>query len=118
VEIVTEVAKEIITTSEIIQIRYSFYHPWLGGTNCSNFVNGECISNMASGRPWADYMEYAIACPPQWDFGTKLVAFGTIWECLDRGGAIQYIDGIPFVDFLTAQPQLPFGTIFSVEMIK
>lgn len=33
--------------------------------------------------------EGTIACPPQWDFGTKVYIFGEGWFiCEDRGGAI------------------------------
>ena len=98
-------------------IRYSNYTPWTGGPNCSNFVNGECVSRMASGERWQDWMERAVACPPEMPFGTRVKAFGTIWTCLDRGGAIQYIDGIPYVDFLTANPQVSFGSIIEVEVM-
>ena len=118
IETVTEVAKEIITNLDTIQIRYSFYHPWLGGTNCSRFIDGQCISKMASGKRWQDYLEYAIACPPEWSFGTKIIAFGQEWVCEDRGGKIQYVDEIPWVDFLTENPQVPYGTILDVEIVK
>lgn len=106
------------TPKNIIPVRYSYYQPWLGGTNCSSFVKGVCVSNMASGLRWTDYMEVAIACPPSWEFGTEIVAFGTTWICLDRGGAIQYVDGIPWIDFLTAYPQVPFRAIIEVEIIE
>ena len=102
----------------LIPIRYSYYQPWLGGTNCSNFVNGACISNMASGKPWLPYMEYAIACPPEWSFGMKIKAYGSVWECMDRGGAIKFVDGIPWIDFLTEYPRAPYRSIQYVELIN
>lgn len=56
---------------------------------------------MASGLSWQSYMDYAIACVPSWPFHTKLIVFGKVYECLDRGGAIQIVDGIAWVDFLS-----------------
>ena len=73
---------------------------------------------MASGLPWQEYVDTAIACPPEFTFGTKILAFGTEWICLDRGGAIQYVDGIPWFDFLTGTPQVPFGTFVEVEILQ
>jgi len=101
----------------LVTIRYSRYDPALGGVNCSRFVGGVCISNMASGKPWAPWMELACACPPEWDFGTTVVLDGQRWTCLDRGGKINYVDGIPWVDFLTRTPQYSYGQIVEVEVI-
>ena len=102
---------------EIITIKYSHYNPALGGTNCSRFVNGVCVSNMASGRPWYPYLDKACACPPQWLFGTIIILDGDEYECLDRGGAIQFdVQGYTYVDFLTQNPTHRFGEY--VEVIK
>jgi len=101
-----------------ITIRVSHYWPKLGGTNCSNFVNGECVSRMASGLRWQEYINYAIACPPEWPFYTKLIVNEQEWICLDRGGAIQYVDGVPWVDFLTPNGFYPHGTIVDAILIQ
>ncbi len=106
---------EICPHCKTISIRYSYYQPWKGGPNCARFVNGECISNMASGRPWKSYVDKAIACPRSWPFGTKLYAFGQEWTCLDRGGAINYVNGVPWIDFLASNPHMAFGSVFEVE---
>jgi len=106
-----------IVTGELVTIRYSRYDPALGGVNCARFVGGVCISNMASGKPWAPWMERACACPPEWAFGTVVVLDGQRWECQDRGGKIRYVDGIPWVDFLTRTPQYSYGQIIEVEVI-
>ena len=84
-----------------IKIRASRYDPSLGGVNCSNFVNGQCLSHMASGLRWQDYMNYAVACPPEWAFHTKLIVNGKTYECLDRGSKIKISDNIGWVDFLS-----------------
>ena len=92
----------------------------MGGVNCSRFINGECVSHMADGERWQDFLNYAIACPPQWKFGTKLIINGKIWECKDRGGAIQMQDGIFWVDFLshgTPFDGYRYGGIFDVILI-
>lgn len=54
-------------------------------------------------------MDSGVACPPEWEFGTKIKAFNTIWTCVDRGGAIQYKNGIPWVDFLSEKAHIPYG---------
>ena len=107
-----------LITSQYITARYSRYDPALGGVNCSRFINGVCISRMASGLHWAPYMETACACPPQWKFGTIVYLNGKRWECLDRGGKIKYVDSIPWVDFLTRTPQYSYGQLVTVEVTQ
>ena len=107
-----------IVSGEMITIRYSRYDPALGGVNCSRFVDGVCVSNMASGKPWAPWMELACACPPEWAFGTVVVLDGKRWTCMDRGGKIQFVDGVPWVDFLTRAPQYSYGALVQVEVIQ
>ena len=104
-------------TKNLITIRYSYYKPWVGGTNCASFVNGQYISKMSSGYAWEDYIDLAIACPPEMSFGTRLDVFGQEWICLDRGGAIQYVDGIPWIDFLTGSPKAPYGSLVEAILI-
>ena len=99
-------------------VKVSYYNPALGGTNCSNFVEGVCISNMASGYPWQDYMEYAIACPSELPFGTKIIVENQReWICMDRGGAIVVEDGVYWIDQLTANPEYIFGSVVQAKMI-
>ncbi len=73
---------------------------------------------MASGLRWQEYIDYAIACPPSWVFGTKLIIDEKTWECLDRGGAIQYVNGIPWIDFLTQNGLYSHGTIVDAILIQ
>src|SRR3972149_4534025 len=106
----------------MVEVHYSHYTPWVGGTNCANFSNGQCISNTASGQPWKNWLETGVACIKEWPFYTKIQAFGKTWTCVDRGGKIRdddfkYFDGIPWIDFLTAYPQVPYGTIITVEVL-
>jgi hypothetical protein len=99
-------------------IKYSYYWPPKGGPNCSNFQNGVCISHMASGKPWEDYVDLAAACPPEWAFGTIVIMDGNSYTCLDRGGAIKYDgNGNTYIDFLTATPTHSFGEYVDVEVI-
>jgi hypothetical protein len=103
-----------------IQIRASHYDPRLGGINCSHFINGQCVSHMASGLRWQDYVGSAIACPPEWPFHAKLIINGKTWECLDRGGAIKTINGISWIDFLsdgTPFDGYRYGSIFDAILI-
>ena len=101
-----------------MNIRYSHYWPPLGGPNCSNFVGGKCISNMASGKPWADYVDLAVACPPEWPFGRQVIFEGRTYTCLDRGGMIKYVNGIPWIDFLTPKAAYPYGSVITVQVSK
>jgi len=66
---------------------------------------------MASGEPWQDWVEEAIACPTEWEFGTRLVIAGREWVCMDRGGAIQIEEGIAWIDMLTPERLFPYGSI-------
>lgn len=103
---------------DVIQARISHYWPPLGGPNCSRFVSGQCISRMASGKPWQDYIDRACACPPEYPFGTVFVVDGQEWTCLDRGGKVKTVDGIPWLDLLTERAPVPYGTILQVEVMR
>lgn len=73
---------------------------------------------MANGYPWQDYMEYAIACPPELPFGTKIIIEGQReWMCMDRGGAIVKEGDVYWIDQLTANPQYIFGSVVPATMI-
>ena len=100
-----------------VTAKYSWYNPALGGTNCFSFVGGVCISKMSSGKPWLPYMNVAVACVPEWPFGTIVVFNGKEHVCYDRGGAIKTINGVPWIDFLTRVPEVPFGTLIDVQVI-
>jgi len=73
---------------------------------------------MANGQPWQDHVGYAIACPPEWPFGTKLDVNGEIWECMDRGSKIQFEDGIAWVDFLIPSIEYPYGAVLDAILIR
>ena len=73
---------------------------------------------MATGLRWQDYINYAIACPPEWPFHTKLVVNGKTWECLDRGGKIKTVDNISWVDFLEEKADYRYGEIVDAILIK
>lgn len=99
------------------RVKISWYWPPLGGTNCGVWQNGQCVSRMASGARWQDWVGRAIACPPQWKFGTKVVLpNGSVWTCMDRGGAIHYNGGITWIDLLTNHTPYPFGTVVKVRI--
>ena len=101
-----------------MNIRYSHYWPPLGGPNCATFVGGKCISKMASGKPWEQYVDLAVACPPEWPFGRKVIFEGNTYTCMDRGGKIKYVDGIPWIDFLTPKAAYAYGSIVTVQVSK
>ena len=117
-ELLPEILRNAVSSNavqdvETITIHYSHYWPAFGGINCSNFVNGECISRMANGERWQDYIGEALACPRDM-MGTQIEAFGSVWTCRDTGGLIQYVDGIPWIDFLVQNPHVNYGSIIEV----
>ena len=101
-----------------MNIRYSHYWPPLGGPNCATFVGGKCISKMANGQPWEKYVDIAVACPPEWAFGRKVIFEGNTYTCMDRGGKIKYVEGIPWIDFLTPKAAYPYGSVITVQISK
>jgi hypothetical protein len=95
------------------QIRVSQYWPPQGPPNCWEpmWINGQCLAPTKSGERWQDWVDRGIACPPEWPFGTQVQVLGEIWTCVDRGGAIEYVNGIPWIDQLTATERVPYGTV-------
>lgn len=107
----------VITPNPVVTVRYSHYWPPLLGPNCSRAVGGVCVARMASGLRWQDWVGRAVACPPEWPFGTRVVLDGAEWTCQDRGGKIQFVDGLPWVDFLTAVPAYRYGELVDTQVI-
>lgn len=97
----------------------SYYNPYLGGTNCSNFYNGYCHSKMASGQRWEDWFnKNAIACPSELPFWTKISIDGVVYTCLDRGGKIIQSEGVYWVDVLTDKPIYKFGSVVEGYIVE
>lgn len=102
---------------QAIEVKVSWYWPPLGGTNCYDFRNGYCHSPMRSGERWEEWVDVAIACPPEWPHHSQVVIDGRQWVCLDTGGAIKYgHDGIPWIDMLTQEPLYPFGSVVDATL--
>ena len=102
---------------KMVKVRYSYYWPPLLGVNCGRVINGECVSRMAGGLRWQDWIGKAVACPPEWPFFTKVLSDGREWVCLDRGGKIRYgDDGIPCLDFLEKQSRYHYGELIEVTL--
>jgi len=73
---------------------------------------------MASGKAWKPYMELAVACPPEWAFGTRVYLDGKEWTCWDTGGWIVYDEfGYTFVDFLTRYPTYTYKDYVEVYVV-
>lgn len=98
----------------------SHYVPNRGGVNCGNFVRGKCISRMASGLAWQDWIGRAAACPMEFPFWTKIILpGGELFYCLDHGGAIvTRSDNVIWIDLLVDTPPVPFGTVVDVRVIQ
>ncbi len=101
---------------ETIKIRYSYYWPPLGGTNCAVYAEQWCQSRMASGEKWEHWIGRAVACPKEYPFGTTIIVDNQEWVCLDRGGKIVTSEGVPWIDFLTLVPRHRYGEIIEAEI--
>ena len=99
------------SATAVIRVRVSHYNPALGGVNCFSFVNGKCVSRMANGQRWQQWMGRAAACVPEWPFGTVVVVGGRAWICKDRGGKVKTVRGIPWIDMLSEVALYPYGTV-------
>jgi len=110
--------KAPIFGAEKIQIKVSRYWPPLGGTNCSSW-NGEiCTSKMASNERWEYYVDRAVACPDELPFWTKVYVFDQEWLCLDRGGKIDKINNVYWIDFLSEKTYQPYGSLADAKIVK
>lgn len=76
------------------------------------------MSRMASGLAWENWVGRACACPPEFPFGTRFVVLGKEWVCLDRGGKIIIENGVVWLDLLTPEAEVPFGTLLEVELLS
>lgn len=84
--------------------KISFYFPPYGGINCWSKYN---CSYTASGLRVMEGVGYYAACPPEYEFGTKLIIFNKEWVCQDRGSAIIN----DWLDLL--YPYQPYGLYWS-----
>lgn len=107
-------------TGEAVQrvAKISHYWPPLGGVNCAQFINGQCISRMASGLPWEEWVGRAAACPPELPFGTAVeLPGGETFYCLDRGGkVVTTAAGELWIDLLVERAPVPYGTVMPVTV--
>jgi hypothetical protein len=103
-----------------VKVSMSWYNPALLGVNCAVVKNGECVSRMANGERWQDWINKGVcACPKKYPFGTvfKFPSLGMSCVCKDRGGKIVVEDGVVWIDILTTRPVIPFGTIIDARVI-
>ena len=101
-----------------IILKISHYWPPKGGMNCSNFVDGECVSKMANSEPWQEWVGVGIACPQELDFGTKIKIGERVWECKDRGSRITKEGDIYWVDMLTPYSLYDYGEVVVGEIVE
>jgi hypothetical protein len=92
---------------------YSYYWPPLGGINCE-----EPCDIMANGEPWREAVGVAVACPAEFEIGSKVIWDGGAHICLDRGSAIVMQGQRPWIDFLRDRPHegLSWGDTFYVRV--
>lgn len=73
---------------------------------------------MANGEAWQDWIDKdVIACPYQWNFGTRVEIGGIIYTCKDRGGAIIFDGETYWVDMLVNEPRYSYGTIMEGRVL-
>ena len=106
-----------------MKIRLSHYWPPFLGTNCGRVgAAGNdatyCTARMASGAMWEENVGRAAACPPEFPFGTIIILpGGEQFTCMDRGGKIKTVNGIPWIDLLVFRPPVPHGTIIDAGIV-
>jgi len=115
-ETIREIVKEVLDENYLF-VRVSHYWPPLGGTNCGNFKGGECTSKLANGERWQEWVGLAIACPKELEFGTKLRINGREWVCKDRGSKITKDGDTYWVDMLTPEALVDYGSIVKADII-
>lgn len=103
-------------TTYPVQVRVTHYWPPDGGMNCFDFRDGYCVSAMASGLRWENYIGLAVACPMEWPFGSwvEIQGMGS-YNCLDRGSMVcneEYCD----VDILSPSIGEFDGRILSAQV--
>ena len=91
--------------------KYSYYWPPFGGINCE-----EPCEIMASGLRWEDNLGVAVACPMEFPMYSRVVTPFGEFICLDRGGMIVIIDGVPWIDHLSETPHLNYGFLMQIEV--
>jgi hypothetical protein len=104
---------------QTVQIRVSYYWPRWGGINCDQ-VNGQDECAYTSTGQSVDMWEgHGAACVPEWPTGTLIWLDGNEYQCIDTGGAIQYQDGIPWVDFLLPYAPMShyWGEVTTVQVL-
>ena len=103
---------------EKIKIKVSYYNPALGGINCYQFHNGECVSKMANGERWQDWINNgAIACPFEIDLEQKIHFDGNTYVCKDRGSKVVFDGEFYWIDILTDNPEYSFGDSFDAILL-
>ena len=87
-------------------------------SGCKPWVDEWPGKDKVCGKSWEELSGWIAACPKEWPFGTRIKLLNTEWLCADRGGAIRYENGIPWIDMLIEKPRYPYGTIVEVKLIN
>jgi hypothetical protein len=106
---------------DYVKVKMSWYNPALLGVNCAVVRNNKCVSHMANGERWQDWIDKGVcACPKEYAFGTvfSFPSLGMSCTCKDRGGKIVANNGVVWIDLLTHKPPVPFGTVIDAEVIQ
>lgn len=94
----------------IITVAYSHYWPPYGG------VNGG--SRVATGELAVEWQNTGIACPLEYEFGTKLLFADRVWTCVDRGSLIRHTSaGLPIIDFMEQHARYGHKTPIEVGIL-
>lgn len=118
VEAAPEASTLMIAGGEMRNAKISHYWPPLGGVNCADFRNGQCVSSMASGLPWWAWVGRAAACPAELPFWTTVtLPGGEIFVCLDRGSkVVTTAAGEIWLDLLLERAPVPYGATMPVTV--
>lgn len=104
--------KIFIILTLLVNAKLSWYNPALCATQPINCFNPAHWWTMASGRDARKYYWRGLACPMEYEIGSRWTIEGSKWDvadgewiCLDRGGMIvTHSDGSVTLDLLTDRP--------------
>ncbi len=112
-------AETLETTYEVINGKYSWYYPPMGGYNCDEVDGKPECEHLANGDLYTSWLDTGIACPVDYPLGSVAYVreLDKFYTCVDRGSLITCDDdNICWFDFLTAKPDLDYGAPITVYM--
>lgn len=104
-----------LNSYDVIEGKYSYYWPPLGGINCDYDCN-----ILSDGKSVKDFIGGGWACASDFDLGQIFYVeeLGIYGVCVDRGGAIVKDGDRYWFDHLNKYPQLNWSSSITIRMYK